>query len=254
MRVASIGHAAFAASMIALGMLGLVQADIVAIFEPLPKIVPARVVLAYVSAAVALACGIGLVWQRSAALAARMLLTFLMIWMLLFRVPVLFFSPKVVVSWESCSEIVVAIAAAWVLCGIRGLRIARSAYGLALFFFGLSHFVYLKDTADLVPAWLPGHAAWACFFGGTYMAAALALLLDVYARLAAALATLQMGMFTLLVWLPLLATGSSDSFQWSEGVLSCVLTAGAWVLADSYRGVPWLAARRTAMRPAGSAG
>ena len=239
MRVASAGHAVFAAAMIALGVLGLIKGDFAVLWQPVPKGLPAREALAYVTAFVSLAGGVGLLLRRVAALAAGVLLAYLLLWLLVLRVPLMFVAFGVDTWWAACKTAVMA-AAAWVLyswfaTGARGVRIARALYGLALIPFGLAHFLYLKQTAVLVPGWLPAHVAWAYFTGGAFIAAGVAVLIGVYARLAAVLAALQIGLFTLLVWVPIML-GAPNAFQQAEFVISSALTAGAWVMAESYRG------------------
>jgi uncharacterized membrane protein len=149
------------------------------------------------------------------------------------------------------------VAAAWVLyvwfagerdrqrLGVvtvdQGLRIARRLYGAGLIPFGIAHFMYLQQTVVLVPSYLPWPVFWAYITGACLIIAGAAVLSGVYARLAAALSALEMGLFTLLVWVPIVLKGATP-FQMHEFTVSCALTAAAWLVADSYRGVAWLAA------------
>ena len=254
MRIASVGHAIFAVTMIALGTMGLIQGVFVPVWAPVPKGVPAREALVYLCAFISLASGIGLLWRRTATLAARVLLVWFLFWLLAFRLHDVFPSPMVLASWYGCAETAVMVAGAWVLyawfasdwerqrlgfaTGSNGVRIARVLYGLSLVFFGLGHFAYLKETVADVPGWLPWPAAWAYFTGCAFVAGGLAVLIGVYARLAAALSTIEIGMLLLLVWVPIVAAGSATPFQWSETIVSWAIMAGAWVVADSYRAAP----------------
>lgn len=252
MRIASPGHAVFAAILVALGVIGAVKGGFAPIWPPVPKDLPAREVLAWLSSLVSLACGAGLLLGRTAGLAARVLLAWMLVWFALFRLPAIFRAPVSQDSWSGLGEAAVYVAGAWVLyawfangdgrrpglaAGERGLRIARVLYGLALIPFGVAHFNFVKETAALVPGWLPVHLAWAYATGGAYILAGVAVIANVLARPAAALSALQMGLFTLLVWVPAVASGP-NAFEWSEFVISCALTAGGWVVADSWRGRP----------------
>lgn len=242
MRIVSTGHAVFAMMMVALGVQGLITGRFTAVWQPVPGNVPARQALAYLCAVVSLACGCGLLWPRTAVLAARVLLVYLLFWLLMFRVRAILYAPGDFQAWDGCAEMAVIVAAAWVLqawfAADDAVPAARLLYGAALIPFGLAHFMYVKQTAALVPASLPAHLAWAYATGGAFLAAGIAVVINVWAQLATVLSALQIGLFTLLVWVPAVASGSANAFQWSEFAISSALTAGAWVVADSYRRTP----------------
>ena len=258
MRILSVSHAVFAATMVALGILGLIKGDFAAVFQPVPKSLPAREALAYLSAVILVASGMGLALEAlhrpRCARASRLSRALVAV---VESAPRISRAPTAQDSWSGVGEAGVMVAGAWVLyarfaadwdrqrlgfaTGDRGQRIARVLLGLALIPFGVAHFFYLKETAALVPVWLPWHLGWAYFTGCAFLAGGVAVLIGVYARLAATLAALQIGLFTLLAWVPIVAAGSKSAFQWSETVISVALTAAVCVVADSYRGMPWLA-------------
>lgn len=228
-----IGTIAFAVVVIALGVIGLVEGDFMPIWQPVPKDLPAREVLVYACASVSLAAGIGLLVPRFSRLAGRVLLVQLALWVVAFRVRDIVRIPGAFGAWDGCAETLAIVSAAWILAGLRA-RAATILFGLVLVPFGLAHFIYEHDTAVLVPHWLPAPDVWAYVTGAAFLVAAAAILSGMRARLAAVLATVQIGGFTLLVWVPIVLQGAKSAFVWNELGISAALTAAAWVVADSY--------------------
>lgn len=251
------GHVLLAGTLTGIGVAGLAAGRLIAIWQGVPAALPRGAALGYLCACVSLACGLGLLVPRVAVIAARALVAYLLLWLLLIKAPPVIASPAVEGVYQSAGETAVLVAGAWVLyawlagawdarhvgfaLGDAGVRLARVLYALALIAFGLSHFAYVRLTAPLVPAWLPAHGLWAYLTGGAYLAAAVAILSGVLSRLAATLSAVQMALFTLLVWVPPLAAGHPSAGQYDELGVSLALTAAACVMADSFRGRAWLA-------------
>lgn len=248
-------HLFFALTIAAIGIIGLVGGAFAPILAGVPKSLPDRQLLVYTADTLLLACGAGLLFRRVAAPVALVLLIFLVIWTLLFKVPFIIRQPLVEVSYQTCGENAVLIAATWVLyvwfaleknrwnfkflSGGAGLRLAHVLYGLALIAFGFSHFAYLNLTAPIIPRWIPGHVFWAYFTGSAYVAAGIAIVSGVLARLAALLVALQIALITVFVWGPVVLSGHMSASDMQETVVSWALTAAAFVLAASYEAGGW---------------
>jgi uncharacterized membrane protein len=254
MRILSVGHAVFAAVLIGFGILGLVYGDFTALWTPVADDLPGHAVLAYLCSAVLIATGAGLLSRRFGGPAAGVLLVYLLLWMLLFRVRDIVAEPGEFGSWDGCAESLAIVAAVWALyarlaiprfaTGDTGVLIARRLWGIPMIPFGLAHFIYPDQTVVLIPDYLPAHLALAYFTGAAFLAAGVAIIVGVCARLAASLSALMIGLFTVLVWPSHVIAGDLNDFQWGEVALSIALTAAGWVVADSYRGMPWLASKR----------
>jgi len=250
MRSIRLSHAAFAVTLVCYGIYGLIQGDFTPPWADAPKSTPMREGLVYIGNIVSILAA-GLLWSRTQAISARVLFAATLLWLLLIKMRYIFLAPTTEGSYQTWGETAVIVAAAWALyveyattwdrrrlgfaAGPNGLRTSRIVYGLALIAFGLSHFFYLQLTAPLIPDWLPWHEGWAYFTGATYTLAGIAIVTGVLARWAALLVAIQIALITFVVWTPLALSHTMTAFQWNEFVTSWLLTAAAWVIADSYR-------------------
>jgi len=213
--------------------------------QPVPKDFPQRMALAYAVAAFMLVAGLAIEWRRTTAMAAAALSAyFALIVVALMNGRVLLahyaeFGPYESFAIElaiAAGGLVVYAASARIDAGLasRLTRVAQVAFGFCALVFGLAHFVYMNLTAPLVPKWLPpSQEFWGYATGLCHIAAGVAILTVVQARLAAILLTVMFASFTPMVHVPMLLADPSSHWIWNENAVNIALTGAAWVIADS---------------------
>jgi len=112
-------------------------------------------------------------------------------------------------------------------------RLARLGLGVCAISFTLGQALLLRDTAHLVPKWIPPNQMfWAILTTVAFGLAAIAILMNRQARLAMRLMTLMLLLFGVLVWVPHLIAHPEAHFNWSESALTFLVTGATWMVAD----------------------
>jgi hypothetical protein len=112
-------------------------------------------------------------------------------------------------------------------------RLARRGLGVCAISFTLGQILLPRETAHLVPKWIPPNQMfWAILTTVGFGLAAIAILMNRQARLAMRLMTLMLALFGVMVWVPHLIAHPKAHFNWSECVLTFLITGAAWVVAD----------------------
>ncbi len=238
----------FAVGMIGLGILALVYGDFALVWQPVAAWIPGRTALAYGSGLIMLLGGVGLLVRTTAAWSARILFPYLIVWLLL-KLPALLVAPQMEAVWLGFGELAVLMAGGWILfaklAGLRegspltfatgenGIRFARILFAVCLIPIGLSHLVYVKETAELVPAWLPYRVGWAYLTGAGQIACGLGVLFSIFPRVAARAEAGMISLFTLLVWGPAILAAPTTRLPWTAFFISWAIASAAWVVAQN---------------------
>jgi uncharacterized membrane protein len=238
----------FAIGMIGLGILALVYGDFALVWQPVAPWVPGRTALAYGSGVLMLLGGVGLLFRATAAWSVRILFPYLIVWALL-KVPALVAAPQIEAVWLGIGELTVLLAGGWILfaklggiregsrlgflTGEKWIRFARILFAVSLLPIGLSHIVYVKETAEFVPAWLPYRVGWAYLTGAGQMACGLGVLFSILPLVAAWAEGGMLSLFTLLVWAPAILAAPKARLPWTAFFISWAIASAAWVVAQN---------------------
>jgi hypothetical protein len=157
-------------------------------------------------------------------------------------IPGIIAAPKVFGQWDGFFE------QFCLLCGALGvyawterddvqeaklMHVARIGLGLCTVSFMLAQAIYLQQTAQLVPKWIPPSPMfWTYFTTVAFGLAAIAMLLNFWARFAMRAMTLMLLLFGALVWIPLLVAHPEVHGSWSEFALTLLIAAAAWTVGD----------------------
>lgn len=236
----------YGASAAGLGVLCLIAGDLGAVFQPVPRWMPLRPWLAYVSGAVLVAGGLALLVRRTTAVAALVLTILFGAWLVLLNLPNTLARPTVIGNWEGCGLNAALVAGGWMvlaascrsaspraahLLGDRGTSLARRLYAIGLPLVGIAHFASAQAATVYVPTWLPLRIDWVYLTGAGHIAAGLALLFGVVPGLAALLEAGQITAFVILSHIPAVAAAPDDRVQWAMLVYALAIAASAWLVA-----------------------
>jgi uncharacterized membrane protein YphA (DoxX/SURF4 family) len=213
--------------------------------QPVPGNFPARTALAHAAGAFLVVAAAAVEWRRTAVWgAAALTFYYALIVVILMNGRLLLTNYAVFGTYENIA-IQLAIAAGGLIVyastamidaavAARLMRLGRLAFGVCALVFGGAHFVYMNLTAPLVPKWLPPtQEFWGYVTGFGFLAAGVAILSGVQARLAAILLTAMLASFALLVHEPMLLADHSKKYNWTESAENLAIIGAAWVVADS---------------------
>jgi uncharacterized membrane protein YphA (DoxX/SURF4 family) len=240
------GLTLFAFGMMGLGILALVYGDFALVWQPVAAWVPGRTSLAYAAGVLMLLCGAGLLFDATVKWSIRILFPYLIVWVLL-KVPALVVAWQIEGVWLGIGELFMLLAGGWTLFAVfaelpkgsiltfatskKGILIARILFAIWVIPVGLSHLFYVKQTVELIPAWLPFKAFWAYLTGIGHMASGIGVLFSIVPRVAAWAEAGMLSVITLLVWAPAVFAAPKTRLPWTAFFISWAITAAVFVIA-----------------------
>ncbi|MEO8061692.1 MAG: DoxX family protein [Pseudomonadota bacterium] len=233
----NLNTALYALGAILLGAVGIYFHEFAQTWQPVPKGIAMHTPLAYLSGILLIIGGGAILSRKGERGGALLLAVFYGFWVLALHLPAAFASWRHIGAWNGPAELTfmtvggVALFAAGAgkLRGTLSL-VARLLAGASAVVFGFAHFNYADFTASMVPAWIPYPLFWAYATGAGHLAAGVALLSGIQARLAAGVLAGMMASFVVLLHLPRVIAHPEVHAEWLMLAVSSSLAGAAWLI------------------------
>jgi uncharacterized membrane protein len=257
----SLGRPVFSLANIALGVETMLCARCSVelsgqhIVIPVLPFLPPVPWLAYMFGAIWIACGVGLLCERTVRQAAIALGSLLFLSTLILEVPK-YAANLGNMGWRTGVFEPLAIGTlAWLLPGPRATsrllsQVSRYLLALSLIVFGVDHFLALAPIGTLIPAWIPWHVFWIAVFGAGFIAAGWSIGLNVLQPWGAFGIGLMFATWVITLHLPrvlglyAIPGAARNPAEWSSLFIAIALWGGPWALASTLA-----RQRRSASRP-----
>jgi uncharacterized membrane protein YphA (DoxX/SURF4 family) len=235
-RLNAAAAAGLAIGLVGLGVLSLVFRDFTLQWEPVPAGVHDRTLLALASGAILTIAGLLLPAGRTRAWGALLAAIFIGFWVVGLHIPRLVGRPTDLAAWLALAECLALSTGAFLLFRGKGDgfgRVCVLLFGAACVMFGVSHFVFAKFTASMIPAWLPNRLELAYLTGAIHALTGLALIIGRWRRWAATVEAAMMSSFVFLVHAPRVAGHLTDRMEWTLLFVATALASATWAVAGS---------------------
>jgi uncharacterized membrane protein len=248
-RFVDAGRWFFAIGMVVYGVQYIGYGRFVGGLPPVPPWTPGGAVGAYLLGVVLIATGVSIAINKKARLSAMVvggLFSFCVAFLHSLHLSAVIHNG---VDRTRALEPLALAAAAFVLAGVlprqgAGSRapdagsdqlilVGRLLWAFTMVIFGAQHFMYAAFIATLIPAWIPGHLFWVYFTGMGFIAAGLAIAVNVLGQLAAAMLGLMLLLWVLVLHAPRVIAQPHNGDELSSLFVALATGGGALVIAGA---------------------
>lgn len=230
--IINTGKYIFATTLAAFAIIQFITAALPSALMPLPKEMPGKVVIAYVSGLIFLLTAIAVFINRKAALMAMVSGFVFLLFLIYPHTPKLISNVYNAGEWVVFLEILALACGCFILAnsvtaGSAGIRnaglIARYLFAVVLLIFGIQHVMYENFILTLIPAWMLVKLLLARMVTTAFFATALSIGLNLFTRLSTTLTGFMFVIFVATLHAPRVFLRPTKETEWTS--LSIALAA-----------------------------